>query len=164
MRVGNVHSRVFSADSLDRVGAVIDSLAGDDDRLWPRENWPAMRLDRPLAVGATGGHGPIHYHVSEYQPARRVRFAFRRPAGLVGYHEWEARAVPAGYELRHRLVANTVGWTRLSWPLMWRWLHDALVEDALDKAAANLGCREPRSSWSMYVRMLRRAASLRGRP
>lgn len=164
MRVNNVHSRVFAADSLDRVGALIDSLAGDDDRLWPRENWPALRLDRPLGVGARGGHGPIRYDVTEYQPARRIRFAFTKPAGLDGYHEWEARPVSGGYELCHRLVADTVGPTRVSWPLMWRWLHDALVEDALDKAAANLGCGGRRCSWSVYVRMLRRAAGLREWP
>ncbi|MDD7812296.1 SRPBCC family protein [Mycobacterium sp. CSUR Q5927] len=164
MRVNNVHSRVFAAVNLDRVGALIDGLAGDGDRLWPRENWPAMRFDRPLAVGAMGGHGPIRYAVSEYEPARRIRFAFRQPAGLDGYHEWEARPAPAGYELRHRLVADAWGWTRLSWPVIWRWLHDALIEDALDKAAGNLGCPGPRNSWSVYVRMLRWAASLRGQP
>ncbi|OBH20580.1 SRPBCC family protein [Mycolicibacter terrae] len=164
MRIDNVHSRVFAADSLEQVGTLIDSLAGDDDRLWPRENWPALRLDRPLGVGATGGHGPIRYGVTEYEPARRIRFAFTKPAGLDGYHEWEVRPVSGGYELRHRLVADTVGSTRVSWPVIWRWLHDALVEDALDKAAVNLGCRGPRSSWPVYVRMLRRAVSLRGRP
>lgn len=163
MRITNVHSRVFSADSLDRVGALIDSLAGDDDRLWPHENWPVLRFDRPLGVGAKGGHGPIRYHVTEYEPARRIRFVFSRPTGLRGYHEWQAQPVPAGYELRHSLVAKTVGWTVLSWPSIWRWLHDALLEDALDKAAVNLGCGGPRSSWPVYVRVLRWAAGRRGR-
>lgn len=164
MRVNNVHSRVFAVDSLDDVGALIDSLAGDDDRLWPQEHWPAMRFDRPLATGATGGHGPIRYDVAEYQPARRVRFAFTRPTGLRGYHEWAVRPVPTGHELRHRLIADTGGWLVISWPLIWRPLHDALIGNALDKAAAELGARGPRSSWSVYVRMLRWVASRRGRP
>ncbi|BBX24709.1 hypothetical protein MTER_41200 [Mycolicibacter terrae] len=163
MRVTNVHSRVFAADSLDRVGALIDTLAGDDDRLWPQENWPALRFDRPLGVGAKGGHGPIRYGVTDYEPARRIRFAFSKPTGLDGYHEWQAQPVPAGYELRHSLVATTVGWTGLSWPFIWRWLHDALLEDALDKAAGNLGCGGPRSSWPAYVRVLRWAVRRRGR-
>ena len=28
-----------------------------------------MVLDRPLALGADGGHGAIRYYVSEYEPA-----------------------------------------------------------------------------------------------
>ena len=164
MRVNNVHSRVFAADSLERMGALIDGLAGNDDRLWPHENWPAMRFDRPLTAGATGGHGPIRYDVVDYQPARRVRFAFTRPAGLHGYHEWAIRPVAGGYQLRHSLVAKTTGWPVLSWPLIFRPLHDALIEDALDKAASDLGSRGPGSSWSIYVRMLRRAAGGRRRP
>ncbi len=162
MRVDNVHSRVFTSDSLEQVGALIDGLAGDDDRLWPRQNWPAMRFDRPLAVGASGGHGPIRYDVAEYQPGRRVRFAFTRPTGLHGYHEWAARPVAGGYELRHRLVANTTGWPVLSWPLIWRPMHDALIEDALDNAAAQLGAGSRPSRWSGYVRALRRIAGLLG--
>ncbi|MEB3023526.1 SRPBCC family protein [[Mycobacterium] crassicus] len=164
MRVNNVHSRVFAVDSLEQVGALIDSLATADDRLWPHETWPAVRFDRPLGVGARGGHGPVRYDITEYQPARRLRCGFTNPTGLHGYHEWTARPVPGGYELRHSLIANTTGWTVLSWPLMWRPLHDALVEDALDKAAGHLGIRAARTWWSGYVRALRRTAKVRRRP
>lgn len=48
-------------------------------------------------------------------------------------------------------------------PLIWRWLHNALLEDALDKAAVHLGCGGPRSSRPVYVRVLRWAAGRRGR-
>jgi hypothetical protein len=163
MRVNNVHSRVFTADSLERVGTLIDGLASDHDRLWPHENWPAMRFDRPLGIGATGGHGPIRYDVVEYQPARRVRFSFTKPTGIHGYHEWAARPVAAGYELRHSLIADTSGSAVVGWPLIWQPLHDALIEDALDKAARQWGSPGPASSWSAYVRALRHAASLRRR-
>lgn len=164
MRINNVHSRVFAVDSLDAVGALIDSLATADDRLWPHESWPAMRFDRPLTTGATGGHGPIRYDVVEYQPARRLHCTFTNPTGLHGYHEWVVRPVSGGNELRHSLVANATGWLRVSWPLMWRPLHDALLEDALDKAAGQLGIATAGTPWSGYVQALRRAASLRGRP
>ncbi|MGB3286373.1 hypothetical protein [Mycolicibacter algericus] len=70
----------------------------------------------------------------------------------------------AGYELRHPLVAVTAGWTVLSWPLIFRPLHDAPIEDALDTAATALNSRGPHSSWSIYVRMLRRAAGGRRPP
>src|SRR5690625_3273095 len=160
MRVDNVHSRVFPTDSLEQVGALIDGLAGDDDRFWPRQNWPAMRFDRPLAVGASGGHGPIRYDVAEYQPRRRVRFAFTKPAGLHGYHEWAARPVAGGCELRHRLVADTTGWPALSWPLIWPSMHDALIADALDNAAAHVGAASRPARWAGYVGALRPIAGL----
>src|SRR5690625_138654 len=103
MRVDNVHSRVFPADSLEQMGALIDGLAGDDDRFWPRQSWPAMRFDRPLAVGAWGGHGPIRYTRAGYRAGRRVVFAFTSPGGLRAYHEWAARLVAGGCELRRLL-------------------------------------------------------------
>ena len=58
LRVLNVHDRNIAAPP-DAVGALIDSLASDDDALWPSRTWPRMYLDRPLGVGAIGGHGPI---------------------------------------------------------------------------------------------------------
>lgn len=58
MKVLNVHERELRATS-EQVGALIGSLASRNDLLWPRHIWPKMEFDRPLSVGATGGHGPI---------------------------------------------------------------------------------------------------------
>jgi hypothetical protein len=79
MIVRDVHERRFRA-SVDEVGALVDSLASPGDKLWPREAWPAMRLDRPLSPGAAGGHGPIRYTVDEYQPGRLMRVRLLRGA------------------------------------------------------------------------------------
>ena len=160
MQVRNVHHRVFPVQNPEQVGELIDSVATDNDRLWPYELWPAVRFDRPLGAGARGGHGVIRYAVTEYQPARLLRCTFTNPDGLHGHHEWSTRPVPGGYELRHSLIAKATGWLVLSWPLMWRPLHDALIEDALDKAAGQLGIHTSRTPWSWYVRALRRAAKL----
>lgn len=46
MEVLNVHEREFDV-AADRLGRLIDSLASDNDALWPRHSWPAMELDRP---------------------------------------------------------------------------------------------------------------------
>jgi antitoxin (DNA-binding transcriptional repressor) of toxin-antitoxin stability system len=53
MQVRNVHERVFPAPPA-QVGALIDTLASADDRLWPGDRWPPMRFDRALSVGARG--------------------------------------------------------------------------------------------------------------
>lgn len=155
--VRNVHERLLAAPA-DRVGELIDSLAGPDDRLWPHGQWPPMHFDRPLGVGAVGGHGPVGYTVEEYEPGVRVRFRFHAPAGFDGYHEYEV--LPAGGHsgrvLRHSLVMTTRWPAWLSWPLMYRPLHDALIEDSLDTAGCALGLAGPgRSRWSPWVRLLR---------
>jgi hypothetical protein len=109
---------------------LLDSLAGPDDRLWPHERWPPMRLDGGLAAGAHGGHGPVRYSVEAYEPGRLARFRFSAPRGLEGEHRLEVD----GDLLRHVVEARTSGPMRFGWPLFFRPLHDALVEDALDKA------------------------------
>ncbi|GAA4430685.1 hypothetical protein GCM10023148_35530 [Actinokineospora soli] len=148
--VVNVHTRTVAAG----VGELIGTLAGEDDKVWPGDTWPPMRLDRPLGVGAAGGHGPIGYVVEEYEPGRRVRFRFTAPRGFLGHHEFEAE----GAELRHRIVMRTRGLARLTWPLAIRHLHDALVEDAFDRACAAMGVEVERARWSWWVRLLRALA------
>lgn len=155
MPVLNIHERIITAP-LDSVGRLIDSLSSPDDRLWPQELWPAMRFDRPLAVGARGGHGPIRYDVEAYEPGRSVRFRFTGPKGFNGFHELAAEPSGAGSTcLRHTLQMRTTGLARLSWPLVYRPLHDALIEDALDKAERSLGRMPAGARWSPYVRLLR---------
>ncbi|XTZ18414.1 SRPBCC family protein [Micromonospora echinospora] len=159
--VHNVHERHLTAPAA-TVGALLDSLAGPDDRLWPRRRWPAMRLDRPLGVGASGGHGPIRYVVQEYEPGVRVRFRFQSPAGFHGHHEYEVLPDGGhGCRLRHRLVMTTRGPARLTWPLFFRPLHDALLEDSLDTAARAVGLTPSTPHrWSTRVRALRFLARL----
>src|SRR5438128_791395 len=81
MQIVNVHQRLLNA-SPERVGALIDSLSSRNDMLWPHENWPRIRLDRALGVGAAGGHGPIRYTVEAYAPGHSVRCRFTGPKGL----------------------------------------------------------------------------------
>lgn len=161
MQVRNVHERVLSAP-LPRVGALIDGLASAQDGLWPRHLWPPMRLDRPLAVGAAGGHGPVRYVVEAYEPGREVRFRFTGPRGFVGGHRLEAVAHPAGgVRLRHTLEMRIRGAARLTWPLVFRPLHDALLEDAFERAETGLGLPPRRTPWSPWVQLLRRLLGTR---
>lgn len=157
--IHNVHERALSAPVAD-VGRLVDSLASDSDRLWPTEQWPPMRLDRSLGIGARGGHGPIRYRVEEYAPGARVRFRFEAPAGFDGYHEYVvARRQDGGTVLRHLLAMEAGGMARLSWPSLYRPLHDALIEDSLDKASRSLGLEVSRPQrWGWRVRYLRAIA------
>lgn len=60
MRIVNVHERTLGAP-FERVGALLDGLSGRDDRLWPADRWPAMRLDGPLRPGAHGGRTVLRH-------------------------------------------------------------------------------------------------------
>lgn len=154
MKVRNVHERSFRA--IDRVGSLIDFLASPADALWPIESWPRMLLDRPLEVGAAGGHGPIRYTVEVYQPGKSVRFRFTGPKGFNGSHGYEVVATgPETVVLRHILEMTTSGLAMLSWPFMYRPLHDALIEDSLATAQASLGYPPTVRPWSSWVKFLR---------
>jgi hypothetical protein len=152
--VRNVHERRIAA-SPEAVGQLIDTLAGDADLLWPA-NWPAMRFDRPLGVGAEGGHGPIRYSVEAYDPGRRVVFRFAPGSGLDGIHYFVALPADGGAALlRHVLEGTTYGSTRLLWPLAIRPMHDACAEDCLDQAERALGVGPAAPArWSPWVRLL----------
>jgi len=158
MKIHNVHQRRFTAPA-GEVGALLDSLASPDDRLWPRESWPPIVLDGPLREGSRGGHGPVRYAVALYEPGRTVSFRFEPSgivAGLNGHHTFEALPDGDATVLRHTIDAECGlgAWTR--WTLVVRPLHDALLEDALDKAERSIkgGVARP-ARWSPWVRVLR---------
>ncbi len=161
--VVNVHRRKLEASS-ETVGVLIDGLASADDRLWPHEWWPAMRFDRPLGVGAEGGHGPIRYTVEWYEPGAGVWFRFTGPAGFDGGHGFFAHPDGDRTLLENRLEMKVHGPARISWPLLLRPLHDALMEDALWKAGGAMGEDSPRPRWSRRVRCLRRMAARQRSP
>lgn len=118
MEVLNIHERKLKPDPK-QVGALLDSLASREDRLWPKLMWPRMAFDRPLGVGVNGGHGPIRYFVEKYTPSKSIRFHFSGPKGFNGFHGYE---IVAGSKqaivLRHTLKMSTHRAAILSWPLV----------------------------------------------
>lgn len=163
MRVVNVHERNFRC-SPQQAAQLLDSLSSPRDMLWPSQSWPRMRLDQPLGLGATGGHGPIRYSVIAYEPGKRVTFEFISPRGFVGTHWFEVLGhEPNGTVLRHTIDMSLKGAALLSWPVAIRPLHDALVEDALTNAQVALGEQPTPVPWSAWVRVLRRVVGRRTR-
>ncbi len=158
LHVRNVQQRIINAPT-EMVGAVLDSASGPADRLWPA-GWPPLRLDDGLTIGSHGGHGPIRYSVSEYEPGRRIRFVPDADIGLKGYHEFTV--TPEGSDrslVRHVIDARLRGRMILAWPIAIRWVHEAVLHDLLDTVERNSTGRlagEP-ARWSAWVRLLRRA-------
>ncbi len=165
MHVHNVHSRDLAAPS-GEVGAVLDSLGSEDDRLWPIERWPAMpfRLEGPLAVGANSGHGSVPYSVEDYEPGRRVVFRFPPGLGMEGTHRFEIESLgPDRTRLIHTLECTVKPKLLALWPIV-RGYHDALLEDVLDKAESSVtGHRPQPQPWPAWLRLANGAEVRLGR-
>ncbi|MGZ3143158.1 SRPBCC family protein [Lentzea chajnantorensis] len=143
--IRNVHSRDLGVPA----GPFVERI----QELWPPA-WGRQEFDRPLGVGADGGHGPIRYHCTELIPGSSITFAF---ASGEGTHTLSA----AGTVLTHELVGEFAPLTRLRWALVVRWLHDACLEDLLDACERAAG-REPArpARWSPWVRLLRQGLGM----
>ncbi|MGE3662245.1 MAG: DUF2867 domain-containing protein [Pseudonocardia sp.] len=155
--VANIHQRVVDAP-IEVVGPLLDRIGGPDDPLWPSPAWAPMRLDGPLAVGVAGGHGGIRYRVHEHVPGRRVGFTFEPGSGMQGTHAFVAEPLgPRRTLLTHEANGRLRGIMRLGWPLGVRWVHDAVVEELLDRAGLTAGAPPERPArWTPYVRLLQR--------
>ncbi|WP_147918425.1 DUF2867 domain-containing protein [Ruania zhangjianzhongii] len=160
----NAHERLVAAP-IEWVGPLLDRLGGPNDMLWPSPAWQPMVLDRPMGVGAAGGHGSIRYRVTVHQPGRQVEVEFAPGQGLDGW--FRITAEPSG--LTHTLVravaeAQLSGVMVLAWPLAVRWAHDAVVEELLDNAERMVGNEPQRSPRrSLGVGLLRLSESPRAR-
>ncbi len=159
MKIINRHQREYSVGPA-KIGALIDTLASKDDRLWPHFRWPRMHFDRPLGMGANGGHGPIGYSVENYAPGGSIVFRFRNThrvsRGLEGVHSFFVEPFANGARLVHLIDGEGRGRQLLLWPLVIRPTHDALIEDALDCTARALGLAgEYPRKLTLRVRFLR---------
>jgi hypothetical protein len=140
MRVQIRHARTLDATQ-EEVGRLLATLGGERDVLWPNALWPGteLRFDRPLAVGARGGHGAIRYSVETYEPGRLVRFRFESGQGLDGHHRFDVVPLRDGRtRLQHTLDVRLGGAARLVRPLLLR-MHDTLIRQLLDNAERATG-------------------------
>ncbi len=154
----NIQAREFEARTTE-LGYLFDDLTTVEETVWPAPAWPMIELDRGLQVGARGGHSVIRYTVTGYEAGTSVRFSFDRGVGLDGYHE--LRIIDAGggrSRLVHTIEARLEGTMAILWPLMIRWLHEALLQDLLDNAERRAtGTLEGKPArWSLRVRLFRR--------
>ena len=155
MEVINIHERELEVNH-EQVGVLIDSLSSEDDRLWPNHWWPRMKFDRPLSIGAKGGHGPIRYFVEEYKPGQAIKFRFTNLKGFHGFHRYDViKSTEQSVLLRHTIKMTLHGSAILAWRLIIRPLHDALLEDALATAQASLGLVPQMRPWSPWVKLIR---------
>ncbi len=157
-KVHNVHVREIAAP-MAVLGEILDTLGGDHDRLWATDIWIAepVVFDRPLGVGADGGHGSIRYSVQEYEPGRRIVFRFTPGGGLTGVHGFELEALgPDRTRLVHFLDAGMSPWMRPIRPILIGW-HDAMVETAFDRAELEAtGCLTRRTRIPLWLRIVNR--------
>jgi len=133
--VRSVHSRDLPAGP-ERVGELVESLAGDRDQLWPTERWPTtpIELNRGLEVGSRGGHGVVHYSVTEHEPGRRLVFRFEPGSGLEGTHRLDIEPLSEKHtRLVHTLDAALTPVLAPLTPALLA-MHDTLIEDLLDRA------------------------------
>jgi hypothetical protein len=146
--VRNVHERELPVPAWPFVERI--------QELWPRQ-WGTLEFDRPLGVGADGGHGPIRYRCTQVTPGESITFEFTE---LSGTHTFSA----AGNVLRHELIGDFGFADRLRWALVIRWLHDACLEDLLDNCERAAG-RAPAAParWPIWVRLVRRVSGLLSR-
>ncbi len=154
-RVRNIHRRVLRASPA-QAEALLRSLASHEDRMWPGDRWWPQRFEGGLAPGAKGGHGPVRYKVESVSP-RRVVYRFPPRGWFRGTHAFEVRDHADGAELVHTLDGTLHGAGLLLWPFLVRPLHDALLEDVMDRAEAAAGSPPVRPArHTPYVRFLRR--------
>ncbi|MFN8609100.1 MAG: SRPBCC family protein [Vulcanimicrobiota bacterium] len=151
--IRNIHRRILPC-AKEEAAYLIDGLAGPEEALWPVGDWPRMRLSAGLSPGSHGGHGPIGYFVENYRPGLEVQFRFTAPRGFKGYHRLRLTDHSQGCLLEHDLQMRATWLAWLHWQLVLRPLHDALLEDALDRAGGYFG-QPPLNRYSFYVRFLR---------
>ncbi len=156
MKVLNIHRRIINHPK-EKVSELLGTLSTKNDKIWPNEKWPAMKFRKGLVEGANGGHGPIRYSIEKYESKEFIEFKFSKPSGFNGIHKFEILELENGKtELRHTIDMDAVGKGILTWVIAIRPLHDALLEDALDKVENQYLTEKRKTAWTVWVKILRK--------
>ncbi len=156
MKVLNIHKRIINQPK-SKVSELIKTLSTENDKIWPKGKWPAMKFEGGIKVGAKGGHGPIRYTVEKYDPNDTIQFRFSKPTGLNGIHKFEITEMADNQtEVKHTIDMNTEGTGTWLWIFGIRSLHDALIEDGFDRFENNFADEVKSTEWSWWVKFLRK--------
>ena len=121
-----------------------------------------MKFKGGIRVGAKGGHGPIRYSVEQYNPNEIIQFRFSKPSGFNGIHKFEINELSnEKTEIKHTIDMNTTGVGTIIWITAIRSLHNALIEDGLDKFENNFSENPKSSKWNFWVKLMRKSLAKR---
>ena len=124
--------------------------------VWPNKHWPAMKFKGGMKLGAKGGHGPIRYAVEKYDPHATIQFRFTSPLGFNGIHKFDVKELSDRQtEVTHVIDMKTNMRGAFIWLFAVKSLHNALVEDGLDKLENHFSEEEKSTMWNLWVRVLR---------
>ena len=155
MRVINIHKRKIS-QTKQKVSEIFITLATKDEKIWPYENWPAIKFKNGLKVGEKGGHGIVRYTIVSFTEGEQIKFRFTKPDGFFGTHEFQIKSISDNEtEIKHEIRLNTSFKASLLWVFVIRWLHDALIEDAFDKVENQFSTKKKITAYSFWVKFLR---------
>lgn len=155
MDIVNIHKRIINQPKA-QVAVLLTTLSTKDDKVWPKDKWPAMRFKNGLSLGEKGGHGIIRYFVEDYEQGEFVIFRFLEPKGFNGIHKFEIDEINANTtEVKHSIIMKTDSLATLKWIIAIRWLHDALIENAFDTIENNYLEVKKHTKWNYWVRLCR---------
>ena len=156
MKVVNIHKRCILQPK-EKISEILDSLSTRNDQLWPKEKWPPMVFKKGLIEGAIGGHGPVKYSIQKYIPGNLIEFKFLKPDGFIGIHKFEIMEIADEQtEIKHTINMVLSGKGILSWYIAIKWLHDALLEDCLDKVENHFQENKKKTELNLWVVFLRK--------
>lgn len=155
MQVINSHNRIIS-QPIEKVSQLFKTLATSEDRIWPYENWPAIRFKDGIKVGSKGGHGRIRYTIIKYVEGKYIKFKFSKPEGFNGTHHLKIEHnAECSTIISHEINAHLSFKASCFWVIVIRWLHDALIEDAFDKVENYFSTDKRDTKHNFWVKFLR---------
>ena len=156
MKITNIHKRDYNLPS-SILSEALASLSSEKDLLWPKEEWTPMILNNGLKKNSNGGHGPIEYFVQQYEYGKTVEFCFTKPEEFVGIHKFEIiEFSPEKTGLKHTIEMKVNLKGLLTWYIVVKWLHDALLEDCLDKVYNQHNDQKIKTPQNYWVKTLRK--------
>lgn len=156
MKILNIHKRIVNQPK-SKVTELLETLATKNDKIWPKEKWPAMKFKNGIQIGEKGGHGIIRYSIEKYNPNEIIQFRFSKPNGFNGIHKFEINELANDQtEVKHTIDMTTIGKGTLIWFFAIHALHNALIEDAFDKLENNFSDELKSTKWNSWVKFLRK--------
>jgi hypothetical protein len=156
MSIINKHERIIKA-AKEKIAEILDQIAIKEKSVWPSDRWPPIEFDRPLSIGALGGHGPIRYTVTDYRRGEYLECKFTSPIEFIGIHTFRIKEIEKNMiKITHMIDMKVKGKMKIIWPIAVRPLHDALLEDLFDNVEISVSTKPVLQKWSLWVRFLRK--------